>query len=572
MFNFPNAIRSIPVNLPLVVIACLALPLISACSSPTSRPSSSLPEQLAGASRRLPGELRSAAATGDVERVKQLLDQYPRRINDKDSRGFTPLHEAARRGHADVVQVLMAAGAEPILENKDNMTAFDVAIQEGHLEIVAIFAHAGFTTSLPSLHYAASIGDIKSVKILLDIIQKEARSTRANRYHGEDYGGYYGIDVDSPSRSYYGIDIEPFKNSEENTPLHTAAANGHAEVVKLLLQAGAHVTVQNKNGKTPIDLADEQGYESLAQMLGRIPELLEAARIGDAEQVETLLTAGTFPDARSPDGAISLHRAAEAGHTDVVRLLVRAGENINALYGPNNCGCCPAYLAYLANVMMDGVSRKVSYRFSNGSSREIIGYCGDTALLLATSSKNNNPEPVKLLVQAGADPNIPNKFGRTPLHWAVSWTNEREQVELVNLLIQAGADVNAVDQFGATPLQFAAEIGSVDSVKALISAGADVNFQDQPDNGSTYEQVIRGVHRALGSAVVDLNLPDQLGNAPLHDAVLQGRVDVAQVLIEAGADVNATNDAGKTPLDLAKQQGHYGLADALERAGGQWGG
>ena len=334
--------------------------------------------------------------------------------------------------------------------------------------------------------------------------------------------------------------------------------------------------MQNKNGKTPIDLAYEQGYENLAQMLERIPELLEAARVGDAEQVETLLTAGTFPDARNPDGAISLHRAAEAGHTDVVRLLVRAGENINALYGPNNCGCCPAHLGYLANVMMNGVSRKASYRFSDRSySREIIdiiGYCGDTALLLAASSKNNNPEPVKLLIQAGADPSIPNKFGRTPLHWAVSWTGEREQVELVNLLIQAGADVNAVDQFGATPLQFAAETGSVDSVKALINAGANVNFQDQPGDRSTYQQVISALLSELVSAAVDFNLPDQLGNAPLHDAALQGRVDVAQVLIEAGADVNATNNAGKTPLDLAKQQGHYSLADALERAGGQWGG
>ncbi|HBP52917.1 MAG TPA: ankyrin repeat domain-containing protein [Synechococcus sp. UBA8638] len=41
-----------------------------------------------------------------------------------------------------------------------------------------------------------------------------------------------------------------------------------------------------------------------------------------------------------------------------------------------------------------------------------------------------------------------------------------------------------------------------------------------------------------------------MGNAPLHDAALQGRMEIAQVLLEVGADVHAANNAGKTPLDL----------------------
>ncbi len=612
MFNFSNTIRLIPVNLPLAVVACLALSLGSACGQP-----SALPEQLAGApleepdeqgngdpaeplqtmenSPSEPWELHRAAAAGDVARVKQLVDEHPGRINDQDSRsGFTALHEAARRGHVDVVQALIGAGAAASLRDKDDMTAVDVAIQEHHTEVIKIFAK---TISLDSyLDEAVLSGHIGMTELVLSDMQENQMERMTSDYHIKRYrerdqeidlidwlNGYYGINVESR----YNVDVDG------NTPLHAAAISGHTEIAKLLLEAGANVMNRNKNGKTPFDLAHEQGYENLAQMLERIPKLLEAATIGDTKQVEALLIAGTFPDARSLDGATSLHHAANAGHTDVVRLLVNAGANINTLYGPSSCGCCPSYLEVLAKIMIDGVSRNSSTRrFSLFDDRppeeQITGFCGETALLLAISGRTNNPEPVKLLIQAGADPNIPNAYGRTPLHWAMSWPVEWEQVELVKLLIQAGADVNAVDEFGVTPLQFSAEIGSVGSIKALISAGANVDFQrhqvtDYSSGGQMMEALhgcdendnsIGGIKYRIGRSrcYEGFNIQDNMGNVPLHDAVLHDRVDVVRVLLGAGADVNATNNAGKTPLDLAEQQGHDSLAEALKAADDQQGG
>ena len=612
MFNFSSETRAVPVNLPLAVVACLALSLGSACSSPGSRPFSSLPEQSAGAPLEEPDEqgngdpaeslqamenspselweLHRAAAAGDVARVKQLVDEHPGRINDQDPRsGFTALHEAARRGHADVVQALIGAGAAARLRDKDDMTAVDVAIQEHHTEVVKIFAK---TISLDSyLDEAVLSGHIGMTELVLSDMQ-EGKMNRLGRsdYHAKRYRERdQEIDLIDWLNGYYGINVESTDNVDVdgNTPLHAAAISGHTEIAKLLLQAGANVMERNKNGKTPFDLAHEQGYENLAQMLERIPELLEAAKIGDTKQVEALLIAGTFPD-----GATSLHLAANAGHTDVVRLLVNAGANINTLLGHSSCGCCPTLLVVLAQTMIDGVSRNSSTRrfhlFDDQPPEEqITGFCGETALLLAIVGRTNNPEPVKLLIQAGADPNIPTAYsGRTPLHWAMSWPVEREQVELVKLLIQAGADVNAADEFGVTPLQFSAEIGSVDSVKALISAGADVDFQRHQVTDYSYGEMMKALHVyvcdendnttkyriGLSRCYEGFNIQDQMGNAPLHDAVLHDRVDVVRVLLGAGADVNATNNAGKTPLDLAEQQGHDSLAETLKAAGGQRGG
>jgi len=287
------------------------------------------------------------------------------------------------------------------------------------------------------------------------------------------------------------------EDTKENTLLHVAAANGHGEVANLLLQAGASVNVHNNDNKTPVDLARQHGHESLAQRLERVPELLEAADAGDVAQVETLLAAGVYVNAPDDYGTTPLHYAAQDGYADVVKLLIEAGASLDT-------------------------------RAEDGS----------TALLLAMGNERGDLEPAKLLLQAGADPNIPNRYGRTPLFWVVT----NGQAELVRLLLQAGADVHATTDAGNPPVQIAAFAGLPEVLTLLIDAGAPVNVQDQ------------------------------VGDTPLHDAALQGRVAAAQALIAAGARVNTANNAGHTPLDLARQHGHGGVAQVLRAAGGRQGG
>ena len=82
-----------------------------------------------------------------------------------------------------------------------------------------------------------------------------------------------------------------------------------------------------------------------------------------------------------------------------------------------------------------------------------------------------NIEAVKQFLADGADVNVKDKDGGTPLSYAAF----HGQTEIVELLIAKGADVNAKNKYGVTPLHFAAGYGRKETVELLIAKGADVN-------------------------------------------------------------------------------------------------
>ena len=118
---------------------------------------------------------------------------------------------------------------------------------------------------------------------------------------------------------------------------------------------------------------------------------------------------------------------------------------------------------------------------------------------------------IRLLLEAGADPNVSDDYEfTTPLH-GISWGGrmdkeaERADAEIARLLLEAGADPNARDKWDYTPLHAAATSGRADIVRLLLDAGADPDAQ------------------TIG------------GRTPLADAKMRGYTDVIQILRNAGA-------------------------------------
>jgi len=93
-----------------------------------------------------------------------------------------------------------------------------------------------------------------------------------------------------------------------------------------------------------------------------------------------------------------------------------------------------------------------------------------TSLFIALSS--GHPEVVEFLLEHGADPNIKNNDGSTPLHYAA------DNSKVVEVLLEHGADLNIRDKYGATPLHDAAENGHPEVVELLLEHGADPNIQN----------------------------------------------------------------------------------------------
>ncbi len=150
--------------------------------------------------------------------------------------------------------------------------------------------------------------------------------------------------------------------------------------------------------------------------------------------------------------------------------------------------------------------------------KDFIDSLLDGASRLHRAAATETQHQVRDLINQGADPNLRNWRGETPLHRAAI---RNPDLDVHRALIDAGADVNARDDTGATALHRAAGQPSPGRADLLIEAGADVNARDKD------------------------------GSTPLHYAASNRSPDVAQRLLDAGADPSARDREGRTPIDVA---------------------
>ena len=123
-------------------------------------------------------------------------------------------------------------------------------------------------------------------------------------------------------------------DDERWTPLHASADKGHVDAVRLLLKAGADPDAADRDGWTPIHLAARNGHHQVIQVLvrhdahvdvrtkfGNRTALYWAAEKGHVDAVKTLIKLGADVTAQDEDGQTAVHVATSFGHTDVVDLL-----------------------------------------------------------------------------------------------------------------------------------------------------------------------------------------------------------------------------------------------------------
>lgn len=177
-------------------------------------------------------------------------------------------------------------------------------------------------------------------------------------------------------------------------------------------------------------------------------------------------------------------------------------------------------------------------------------------------------DAVRVLLRAGANPNIQNKSGDTPLIVAAS----KCSTDVVRMLIDHGADITCRRSNNATALHVACAAGAHDIVEALVERGADVAAlnaaKDTPLIVAAAANSFECVRKLLDSGRdVLVNAQRENGATALHFACSRGNMACAARLLDAGATVDLQNTSGDTPLIVAADVGAEAVVDLLLQRG-----
>jgi ankyrin repeat protein len=186
------------------------------------------------------GEIHVAAQNGDLQKVKELLENRPKLVSSKNDFGLMLLHLAARGGYKDMAEFLLNKGAKVNIRDGNGLTPMDYAANGGHKDIMELLLAKGAGVNVKDkygntpLHSAVTIffGSVSFLNPPKSIDRKGLVELLLAK----------GADVN-------------VKNDKGWTPLHEAAKCGIRDVVESLLAKGAGVNARNRDGNTPLHIA-----------------------------------------------------------------------------------------------------------------------------------------------------------------------------------------------------------------------------------------------------------------------------------------------------------------------------
>ncbi|XP_051470769.1 ankyrin repeat and SOCS box protein 3 isoform X2 [Apus apus] len=250
-----------------------------------------------------------------------------------------------------------------------------------------------------------------------------------------------------------------------------------------------------------------------------------AAREGNVKMLRKLIKQGYSVDVADNRGWMPIHEAAARNSSACLRVLVRAAPSEDYINSKTFEGNCPLHLS-----ACHGSLDSVRVLLEAGADPNEVNTEATTTLFLAV--QNGHADIVKFLLQHGANVKGPHTFsGWNSLHQA----SFQGCTEIMKILLEKGASKECKDDFGITPLFVAAQYGKLESLRLLISHGADVNSQAKD--------------RAT----------------PLLIAVQEGHTECVELLLANGADPNlyCNEENWQLPIHAAAEMGRKKLLQLL---------
>lgn len=236
-------------------------------------------------------------------------------------------------------------------------------------------------------------------------------------------------------------------------------------------------------------------------------------------------------------GTTLMHVGSIYSRTEIVKACISRGDDID---DTDSFGCTPLYYGVCSQ--NNGI---VKLLLENGAEMKLHLTNQNFITLFEMSLRSRNIDIIRMLIKA-MDKRLHGWGCSTPLHDSLIYGN----IEAVIMLLEAGADVNVPNIHGDTLLHFAVRYRDKDLVEVLWKYQPNVNISNQRGQTPIFDAIRTESTKLIEMLLkreADINIKDKEGNTPLGTAIRYDK-DSIQLLLRYRADVNATNRMGETPL------------------------
>ncbi|KAJ5928365.1 hypothetical protein N7466_007321 [Penicillium verhagenii] len=366
---------------------------------------------------------------------------------------------------------------------------------------------------------------------------------------------------------YEFMELQDFSQAKM-TGIHFSACFGLTVALSLLLKSAFQINSKDFLGQTPLLSAAKQGHDQVVELLlkqedidveardiyGRTP-LLWAAKYGYLQTVNLLLDHKPAFDVRDEHRYNSTFRPEE-----VVKKLLDKG----AKFSDDGLGSTPLLLA-----ASSGHERVVSTLLDRGADLNTRDLFGNSALFLA--AQKGHEELVKFLLEKGIDIEAKNQYGRTALFAATlggegevleETTNQKTTISLripgyakvVKVLLDFGANADTKDHNDLTALNYGIYHNNNKIVRLILARCFDTESKGR----ALLYAIEKGLRPDIALFLdegAQLESKDFSGRTALLTAVAERREDIVRLLLDRGAEIEATDSSGRTALLIAVKEG-----------------
>ncbi|KAL8686053.1 MAG: hypothetical protein Q9218_007382, partial [Villophora microphyllina] len=319
-------------------------------------------------------------------------------------------------------------------------------------------------------------------------------------------------------------------------------------------------------------------FFALSRTVGWLSSLWRHGLDGNLRAIQDLISQGlASPFDVQPLGGTVLHYAADHGHWDLCKFLIGKGALLDNEDSFHNTPTTLAWEKVLSGALTEDEASVVSNMFADTdfmqtrqfsvvhkivlhliprtieseldySTRDLDAVDSSGRTPIAWAAVRGDELALNTLVSYGADVNLPDGQGNTPLHHA-------RNAACVDILLAAGADKTARNTFGHTPLHIVCRgTGSLPLLRRLVTAGIDIDATDKSGETAlataTFNSHVDCAFHLVHSGA-NINIANRTNDRPIHLALISDVPAVLQLLLDKGAKYQEPNSSGRTILHYA---------------------